>query len=464
MAASLFNQAIRLFQVFLMAAPLVAIGCGDDSSGGRLGQNTTATGGTPAVTIGGASAVATGGSGPVIYANADEGVFPQDRVLAVEVTLPDGAWETMIANAELEQYTKGTVRIDGLDVGEVGVRFKGSYSLESCVGDLGELICDKLSLKIKFSEYDTDKRFYGLKRLNFNNLVDDWALFRERLGYQLFREMDIIAPRTSYATITVNGTSQGLYTVVEEVDGRFTSDRYQQGNGNLYKEAWPVSSEDSYYADHLETNADTATHQVFEAFAAEMQSAKDADLPATLGKWMDLDYLARYMAVDYAIANWDGITTFYCGSWGCGNHNYYIYQEESKPRFWLIPWDLNATLFLDHWLGDIVPWDDLTADCTRLVPTESDPTLSTKAAACDPVIRALVLNREPYLQAVRHLLDEHFTVERLNAEVDKVVTLLTPYIRLDPYLSYPELSGTVTYCKGELAQLRARLEQVVAQQ
>jgi len=390
----------------------------------------------------------------------DQAVFPQDRVLRVEISLPEQAWQDLIATADQEQYTSAEVTIDGHAVGTVGLRFKGEYSLWSCVDDTGKLTCDKLSLKLKFTEYDPEKRFHGLKRLNFNNLVDEGAIVRESISYRLFRDMGIIAPRTSFAVVSVNGQSQGLYSVVEEVDGRFTDDRFAQGDGNLFKEAWPADTASGYFSYRLENNQETATFDAFQAFASEMLTAQDEQLVQTLGKWMDLDYLMTYMAVDYAIANWDGVTTFYCGDWGCQNHNYYMYQEENAPKFWLIPWDLNATLMVDHWLGKIPPWDELDVDCVNYIPGKEPDTLS-RPAGCDPMIRAIALNRDAYRAAVRRVLAEGFVPERLNAQIDDIVKLVTPALQVDPFLSLSRLAGAISWTKGQIQQLRARLEAVI---
>ena len=160
-------RANSLFAAVMLAWSVCA--CGDDAP---ISMNMAVGGSGNAWS----DDAGTGGSSTTLkYPTANEGVFPQDRILQVDVSLPDGAWEALIANAQQEQYTSADVTIDGQPLGTVGLRFKGEYSLWSCVDATGKLICDKLSLKMKFTEYDPDKRFYGLKRLNFNNLVDDCA-------------------------------------------------------------------------------------------------------------------------------------------------------------------------------------------------------------------------------------------------------------------------------------------------
>jgi spore coat protein CotH len=392
----------------------------------------------------------------------EESVFPKDRVLDIEVAMSEEAWTEMLRTASQEIWSTAEVTIDGQSLGDIGIRPKGEYSLDSCVDALGNLLCDKLSLKLKFDKVDSGQRFHGLKKLILNKILDGASVIFETLGYRIFNDFGIVAPRTSYATVTVNGTAQGLYTVVEAVDGRLTKDRFEDGDGNLYKEAWPSHTEEDYFARALETNKETATHEAFIAFATDMLSATDETLPTTLAKYMDLDKVLDYMAVDYGIANWDGITTFYAGDWGCANHNYFMVQDANRARFTLIPWDLNAVLFLDHWLGNIQPWDTLDADCDTLVPTRDTADLYTRPASCDPMIRAIALSRKGYRASVRRLLDEVFLTERLSGQIDAYVEQVEGAVKKDPFVSLSDVKGNAAWIKSMVPTLRARLEEVVA--
>jgi hypothetical protein len=139
-----------------------------------------------------------------------------------------------------------------------------------------------------------------------------------------------------------------------------------------------------------------------------------------------------------------------------------MYQEQLAPKFWLLPWDLNATFSTKHWLGNTLPWDKLDADCDARVPGDSG-TITTRAAVCDPTIRAIALSRDGYDAAVQQLLEQYIVPERLNAQLDETVALLTPYVDTDPYRSGGPLSGSTNYLKNQLIELRARLEAVLAE-
>src|SRR5687768_9146957 len=78
-------------------------------------------------------------------------------------------WQWLNEKATAEQYVPATVRFEGREWHDVGIRYKGGYgTLGLCVGPNGQINCDKLSLKLDFAELDPAQRFYGLKKLNLH--------------------------------------------------------------------------------------------------------------------------------------------------------------------------------------------------------------------------------------------------------------------------------------------------------
>ncbi len=387
-------------------------------------------------------------------------VFDRQQVREVRIFLPPKEWESLNEHAVDEQYTPASVTIMEETFNDVGLRFKGSYgSLYNCFDADGNRLCNKLSMKIKFNEYVKEQRFKGLKRINLHSLHNDNTKVRDALAYDVFRKMGIVAPRAAYADVYVNDEHLGLFGLVEQVDGRFTKSRFSKGDGNLYKEAWPDHSEVWYFDERLKTNREQIDHTAFMTFAKQMMNADDDRLVDVLGLWMDMDYLLRYMAVDFAIANWDGITTFYCGlSWACINHNYYMYQEEERPFFWLIPWDLEATFFLEHWLGPVAPWDDLDAKCEdiEMMPGETD--MFIRPAGCDPMNRAIALaDRTVYKKYLKEILEDHIEKEALLQKVNALTTLIAPYIQADPHLDAEMWLAEIESQLAEFDRVRARV-------
>lgn len=141
-------------------------------------------------------------------------------------------------------------------------------------------------------------------------------------------------------------------------------------------------------------------------FSAAMLAADEADLRDTLGQFTDLDYFARYMAVDDAIANYDGVTAYYTSDdalWA-GNHNFYFYQEATE-RFTIIPWDVESSMLPNFGFADLPRWTELPDDCTRQYRAETTGDGLVISPGCDRVFPALAADLTAYRAAGQQLLD-----------------------------------------------------------
>ncbi|WP_437963457.1 CotH kinase family protein [Sorangium sp. So ce260] len=429
----------------LAISPLGA-GCGDEAAGDG-GQ------------------VATLPCYPADLALADgdpDALYEASDIPRFDFRLHEETWAALRENARDEEYVEAQACYRGSSVGLVGLRFKGGYgTLEMCYEEREELPCPKLSMKVRFDEYVDEQRFYRQKRLNFHAMMRDPTKIHERITYDLYRDMGVVAPRSAWATLHVNGEPLGLFAMVEDIDGRFTKNRFPEDpDGQLYKAAWPVAEDDDYYAGKLETNEDMASHERFIAFAEDLASAEGADRLAALSAWTDVAELQRYMAVDDAILNFDGITTFYVGEDGSAeNHNFFFYEEPESGTFRLVPWDLDNTL---SWLsfqyfGEVPHWTETPAACPADFAVYQGKEL-VRAPGCDVLFGALGQDLEGYRSAVRELLDGPFGEGRLEEQVDRYAGLIRAAVSEDPH--GPGLTtwmADVATLKRDLSQMRGRM-------
>jgi hypothetical protein len=394
-------------------------------------------------------------------------LFGRESVPTFDIHLPPDRWRELQVNARDEELVEATACFEGRSLGRVGFRFKGAEgSLYSCFDESGNNTCKKLPLKLKFDEYDQNGRFFGLKRLNFHSSRYDETYLHERLAYDLFHSMDVVAPRAAWANVRVNGESMGLFGMVEQVDGRFTADRWpERGDENLFKEVWPGRADAEAAASHLETNEETADVSAFMAFGEAMETAEDGALREALGRFVDLEQWGRYMAVDDAIAAYDGITTFYSssdGSWS-SNHNFFLYQE-APSHFVLVPWDEEATFVANSGFGQVPHWTTAPADCALLYPVWNGKSLA-RAPGCDRVFRALSEDLGPYRAAGRTLLDGPFGEARMLEAIAAHAAMIREHVAADP--NGPGLArweASVGFLEREIAVLRARFERLLAGQ
>ncbi len=401
-----------------------------------------------------------------------EYLFDDDALRTYELTVADTDWEWLNDNARLEEYVPATLQFEGREYGPIGVRYKGGFgTLDGCFDDAGQRLCAKLSVKLKFNLYDPEGRFFGVKKLNFHSMIADPSELHDRLAYSLYREMGVAAPRAVHARLIVNGKLLGLFALVEQIDGRFTRSRFADGGeGNLYKEVWPIHGTAEPYLAALETNEDENPDVgKMIRFAQALADAGPDTVESVLESWTDLDALMGYLAVDRAIENWDGIVGFWCTAGYFGNHNFYWYEETGADRVWLIPWDLDNTFqvpnqFVTYY--DVPAWDEVPQSCDCVPITEiGGIQVGRRPAQCDFVIRSLGQTlRDRYLAATTALLAGPFDLDAMNAKLDKWEEQIAPAVIEDKNGPMPSRwRASVDGLRADLATLRGQLEAVVAE-
>jgi len=399
-------------------------------------------------------------------------VFDKSKVHEYRLTIDPKVLDTLNSEGWKEEFKPAELKFDNDSraiSGTIGIRYKGSpYTLiQKCFGYTGWGTppsnwkssgnkCPKISYKLKFKEYDENKRLYGLKKLNLHAFaadeVKDSTKMHEMLSYELFRDMGIPAPRTSYANVYINDVFKGLFVAVEEIDGRFTKSRWPDyGDGNLYKEKWPKSGNERDYLSGLKTNnnpEDNASAKKMVDYYNAINGSNEQTFEQRVSQYMDIDYFLRYLAVDVAIKNWDGIRALYSGT----NHNYFFYEEEkevSNGKIWIIPWDMDQALkpkdryfegqrALPQWNVATTNCGSQTVDGQMLVPPNCEKLFKLTAA--------VFWNR--YVQFGDILLKDLFISQRLNEKIDRYSNLISNSVQQDPNIDYNAWKNEITQYKN----------------
>ena len=364
-------------------------------------------------------------------------VFDRDTVRSYRILIDDDAWAQLQSDPTAERYVPAAVDIDCERYEPVGVRYKGFFGvLRACfVG--GRQVCPKLSWKLKFNEYEPSLRFHGLKRLNFHAMGGDEAQMREVLTYEVFRDAGVVAPRSVYARLELNGKPLGLFTLTEDIDDVFVRDRFRdRGRGILYKEVWPGNTDalwphQAALADAIVRGKKDPDGMIRFTEAVNAAETDEARFQALLPQLQDEVDIFNYLAADRLTDNWDGIVGWYCVP-ECLNHNYFWYQDGVSGGFTLIPWDVEHT-----WRGvspireyyGMPDWDDLHRSC-RMRKVFWD--LDARAPHCDPILRTLAAQGwERYIDASRRLMRETISLEIMHQRVERLADLIDPHIAAD---------------------------------
>jgi spore coat protein CotH len=362
-------------------------------------------------------------------------IFDDDKLLTFNLNLSSTALSKIDSNPAAEEYVEGSLTFEGETVQKVGIRYKGSIgSFVGCLSNRdwanpsGFKTCTKLSMKIKMNWQNSDDTFFGLKKLQFHSMNNDDSQLRERLGYRLFREMGVPAPRSVHARLFINGKYVGLFALTEQIDGRFTKQNFEDGNGNLYKEIWPLRDNgqpylSGEYTDALKTNEDEnpSVEQMMN-FAQELAEAGEEDLKSVVEKWMDIEEIMSYIVVDRAIRNDDGIYHWYCNANECTNHNFYWYENPIDETMHLIPWDLdNAFENISYDSNPVTP----VADDWNQIRNECQPfgygifLFPQRSASCDKLMRSWTFFEDDYNRIASEFKQSYFSESIINGWIDK---------------------------------------------
>ena len=373
-----------------------------------------------------------GGNLSALTADDSGYIFAQERLHTFELTLSDEALAQIDRNPSAEEWVLGSLTFEGETIDRVGIRYKGSIGAwVGCLSDpdwsdpSGHKVCTKLSMKVKVNWDDSNREFHGLRRLQFHTMNLDPSQMHERLGYWLFREMGVPAPRSVHARLIVNGTYVGVFALTEQIDGRFTRHNFDDGTGNLYKEVWPLHAGyvtgDLFFVEALKTNEDeNPSIELIKNFGSEVKAAGPDGAAEVVDRWMDVDEVLAWAVVDRTIRNDDGPFHWYCFG-ECRPHNYYWYEEPTAGTLHLIPWDLdNAFQNIVKDSNPVTPvadaWGEITRDCQRF--GYGDWGLLQRSAACDPVFAAWATFDDDHRRLLDEFLDGPFAEELVTAQVE----------------------------------------------
>jgi hypothetical protein len=100
----------------------------------------------------------------------------------------------------------------------------------------------------------------------------------------------------------------------------------------------------------LKTNKNTSTHLALKSLVEALNHPDALFVNEAIKTYFDLDYLARYFAVSFALGNPDDFRSM-------GN-NYYLYHAPRQGKYYIIPYDLDHSLG-QGWGGEPVFQDQL---------------------------------------------------------------------------------------------------------
>lgn len=242
-------------------------------------------------------------------------------------------------------YVRGTFRHGDRRVNDVGIRLKGTFSFRTLTG--------KAAFKLHFGKFVAGQRFHGLKRMTFNNAIEDRSFIAERLAYRVFRDMGVPAPRANNAHLFVNGQDYGLYVNVETEDKTFLRTHFSDDSGHLYEGGGNDFTSGSEHTFDLEEADNLDGHTALQELIDAVADVDQMGFSAALSAHLDIEPFLRYCALEAIVGQWDG----YAYS-RFGFNNFRLYHNPDTRRFQFIPSGLDMSMkalypdeFAQDWNG-----------------------------------------------------------------------------------------------------------------
>ncbi len=288
------------------------------------------------------------------YADAETNVFLDDEITFVDVSMAPGDLADLLADPYQDVYKPCTVHVQNSQIDEmissVGIRVRGNTSRSAI----------KKSWKLSFNEFEPGRRFHGLKKFNLNGEHNDVAIARSKLGWDLYEQMGVPAPRAAHVYLTINDGLEvsGVHVNVEQIDDDFVENWFGSDDGNLYKCLYQGARADLRYVApgtpetyqtlgftgtsqtyELKTNEETPDYAQLAGFIDFVNHSSDQDFAAQIADRFSVDNFLRAMAVDVVNGHWD--------NYWYGANNYYLYENPDTGRIEYIPYDLDNTYGVD---------------------------------------------------------------------------------------------------------------------
>jgi spore coat protein H len=317
-----------------------------------------------------------------------------------------------------------SLTFDDREFHDVAVRYKGNGTYLEGMG------AGKFSFKVDLHEFVKGQNLAGSTKLNLHSNITDPSWMNEPLSYRLYRDAGVPAPRTGYTRLYLTVAREyekryaGLYSVVENVDDRFTARSFANKGGALFK---PVSTSLFRYlgedwAKYNQTYDPKGSPTVEQKqrvidFTKLVTQASDAEFAARLGQYLDLEEFARYMAVMVFLSDMDGIL-------GPGQ-NFYLYLDPKTQKFSFVPWDQDHSFGQFPMIGSQQQRNNLSIH----KPWVGRKRFFERVFAVDAF-------KKPYLARLEEFSRTIFEPQRFADQVDEVATVIRPAVeesRLDRF-------------------------------
>jgi len=273
-------------------------------------------------------------------------IFDDTELPRIDLAISQSNLQDLYADPEsnTEYYaTFSLTRVDSMEGPiDVALRFRGDTIRSK----------QKKSFRISFNSFDSNVSYHGIEKMDLNADVNDPSLVRSKLAWDLFRYLGVSGSRSNHVLLYINNAFYGVYLNTEHIDERYVKSRFDNNDGNLYRNLWPADlsylgpSQDDYKYEYdgrpvyaLRTNEKWDDYEDLSTLISSLNQYNGTELKDELERLINVQQYLKAIAVDVMSGNWDG----YNGD----KNNYYLYRDQVSGRFEYIPYNLENSFGID---------------------------------------------------------------------------------------------------------------------
>ncbi|MEQ1504474.1 MAG: CotH kinase family protein [Myxococcota bacterium] len=298
---------------------------------------------------------------------------------------------------------------------DVGIRLKGSSTFQP--------LADKPNLKIDVDAFVADQDLYGVEGFDLANGTYDASAMKEHLAYRAFREANLPASRTGWAQVWIDDVDYGLYTIVEQQNGDYLEQWWDDTTGSVYESEGGCDLVDLQllsggYGWELDRSGGGDTEADLWALGAAAETSPDAWFDA-IGREVDWPVVARSLALEAVIGHWD--------SYSGGVKNTRLYHEPTVDRWTYTPWSTDLAF---------ASFGGPSGGPRCGAALHEDPAEYTHGVLVERCLADAACSAS--LDQARAEMAAHLRCLDLPAEIDRVAALLRPFVGTSPKGGYTQ--------------------------
>jgi spore coat protein CotH len=193
-----------------------------------------------------------------------------------------------------------------------------------------------------FSDPDAgEKGFTDRKKLVLASNFDDNSYIRNRLAFWMWNQMDDDFQIDTFSSpVYLNGSYEGLYTVIDFIDEYYLDDTGFDSDGDMFKGT--TDDADFYMKSDLVAGfekktglpeaGDEGSYDSLESFITTVNESSDTEFDSDFETYADVE----------SYYDWWFFTSF-MKAWDSTGKNSYHYLNPDDSKWYYIPWDFNQS-------------------------------------------------------------------------------------------------------------------------